>query len=298
MSGGTAGGATPGAGAAAGVDLHLHSTHSDGTLPVDEVVRTIAEAGLAGFALTDHDTTSGLAEAEAAARRHGLSFLPGAELSANEPGRSVHLLAFGFDREHPGLQDFLHRYREDRRRRARRIVELLQAAGVALTDQDVERQTGAAAPTRAHVARALVAGGHVSDLNAVFRLYLSRGCPAFVRKKETPPKLVFDQVHAAGGVVCVAHPGKVHGVDDVRRWAGEGLDGVEVVHPANKAAVQARMKAVADELGLLTCGGSDWHGPNTGRRSPGWAHVPARWMEAIRARTHFGRAARRNSVRQ
>ena len=259
-------------------------------------MRTVAEAGMVGFALTDHDTTSGLDAAEAAARRHGLRFLPGAELSANEPGKSVHLLSFGFDREDPGLQEFLRRYREDRRRRAGRIVELLRAAGVALTDEDVGRETGAAAPTRAHVARAMVAGGHVRDMNEAFGRYLSRGCPAFVRKKETPPKVVFDKVHAAGGVVCVAHPGRAHGVDDVRRWAGEGLDGVEVVHPANDAAVQSRMKALAGELGLLTCGGSDWHGPNTGRRGPGWAHVPERWMEAIGERTHFGRATRGCSV--
>ena len=279
-------------GASPGVDLHLHSTHSDGTLPPDEVARVVAEAGLAGFALTDHDTTAGLAEAEAAARRHGLRFLPGAELSANEPGRSVHVLAFGFDREHPGLQDFLRRYRADRHRRAQRIVELLRAAGVSLTEAEVTRQTGAAAPTRAHVARALVAEGHVADVNEAFARYLSRGCPAFVGKEPTPPRVVFEQVHAAGGVACIAHPGRVHGADDVRRWAREGLDGVEVVHPANNASVRSRMRALVDELGLLACGGSDWHGPNTGRRRPGWAHVPERWMEAIRARTHFGRASR------
>lgn len=285
------------AGASPGVDLHLHSTHSDGTLPPDEVARTVADAGLAGFALTDHDTTSGLDEAEAAARRYGLRFLPGAELSANEPGRSVHVLAFGFDREHAALQDFLRRYREDRHRRARRIVELLRAAGVSLTEGDVERETGAAAPTRAHVARALLAGGHVADINEAFERYLSRGCPAFVGKKPTPPRVVFEQVHAAGGVACIAHPGRVHGVDDVRRWAGEGLDGIEVVHPANNAVVRSRMRALADELGLLTCGGSDWHGPHTGRRArPGWAHVPARWMEAIRERTHVGRSSRDRTV--
>ena len=291
MTGGAGGRRASGTAAAPAVDLHLHSTHSDGTLPPAEVAQTVAEAGLAGFALTDHDTTSGLDEAEAAAEALGLRFLPGAELSANEPGRSVHLLAFGFDRRDPALRAFLRRYREDRRRRARRIVELLRAAGVPLTDQDVARQTGAAAPTRAHVARALLAGGHVSDVNEAFGRYLSPGCPAFVRKQETPPKKVFEQVHAAGGVVCVAHPGRVHGVDDIRRWAEEGMDGVEVVHPANDAAVQSRMKAVAAELGLLTTGGSDWHGPDTGRRAPGWAYVPLRWMEEIREGSRARRAA-------
>lgn len=281
-----AGGAAAGRGTGPCVDLHLHSTASDGTLAPADVARAVADAGLDGFSLTDHDTTQGLAEAEEAARALGLRFLPGAELSANEPGRSVHLLAYGFDVADSGLQAFLSRYREDRVRRAREIVERLQAAGAAVTWEDVELQTGVAAPTRAHVGRAVVACGAASDINEAFRRYLSRGCPAFVGKEPTPPKIVFDHVHAAGGVVCLAHPGRMHGEDDVRRWAGEGLDGVEVVHPANPPAVQSRMNALADELGLLRCGGSDWHGPDTGRRGvPGWAHVPMRWLEEIGRRS-------------
>lgn len=281
-----AGKTVPGPGTGPCVDLHMHSTASDGTVAPADVARAVAEVGLDGFALTDHDTTQGLAEAEEAARELGLRFLPGAELSANEPGRSVHLLAYGFDVADPGLQAFLSRYREDRERRAREIVELLQAAGAPVTWEDVKLQTGAAAPTRAHVGRAVVACGAASHINEAFRRYLSRGRPAFVGKEPTPPKVVFDRVHAAGGVVCLAHPGRALGEDDVRRWAGEGLDGVEVVHPANPPAVQSRMSALADELGLLRCGGSDWHGPDAGRRGvPGWAHVPMRWLEEIGRRS-------------
>ena len=286
MNAPVAGRTVPGPGTGPCVDLHMHSTASDGTVAPAEVARAVADAGLDGFALTDHDTTQGLAEAETAARELGLRFLPGAELSANEPGRSVHLLAYGFNTTDPDLLSFLSRYREDRVRRAREIVELLQAAGASVTWEDVELQTGAAAPTRAHVGRAVVACGAASDINEAFWRYLSRGRPAFVGKEPTPPKVVFDRVHAAGGVVCLAHPGTMHGEDDVRRWAGEGLDGVEVVHPANSPVVQSRMNALADELGLLRCGGSDWHGPDAGRRGvPGWAHVPMRWLEEIGRRS-------------
>lgn len=286
MSAPLAGKTVPGPGTGPCVDLHMHSTASDGTVAPADVARAVADAGLDGFALTDHDTTQGLAEAEAAARELGLRFLPGAELSANEPGRAVHLLAYGFDVADPGLQAFLSLYREDRERRAREIVELLQAAGAPVTWEDVKLQTGAAAPTRAHVGRAVVACGAASHINEAFRRYLSRGRPAFVGKEPTPPKVVFDRVHAAGGVVCLAHPGRTLGEDDVRRWAGEGLDGVEVVHPANPPAVQSRMSALADELGLLRCGGSDWHGPDAGRRGvPGWSHVPMRWLEEIGRRS-------------
>jgi predicted metal-dependent phosphoesterase TrpH len=264
------------------VDLHLHSTASDGTVSPTEVVARAAAAGLVGFSLTDHDTTSGLDEAEAEADRLGLRFLPGAELSATEPGRSVHLLAFGFDRSDGNLQVFLEQFDGDRRRRARAIVERLQELGVGIRYAEVESQAGRAAPTRAHVARALVEGAHVENIHRVFRQYLSRGQPAFVEKRDVPPKEVFDRVHAAGGVVILAHPGRVHGPDEVKRWAAEGLDGVEVMHPANRATTRSTMNAVAAELGLLRSGGSDWHGPSTHRKADvGAEPVPERWFDEI-----------------
>jgi predicted metal-dependent phosphoesterase TrpH len=224
----------------------------------------------------------GLDEAEGRAKELGLRFLPGAELSATEPGLSVHLLAFGFDRMDTGLQTFLERYDTDRRRRAREIVDRLADLGVGIVYADVEAQTGRAAPTRAHVARALVDGGHVESIHSVFRLYLSRGQPAFVEKREVPPRQVFDVVHAAGGVVVLAHPGNVHGVDDVRRWVAEGMDGVEVMHPANRETTRSTMNSVAAELGLLRSGGSDWHGPSTHRRADvGTEPVPEKWFDEI-----------------
>lgn len=263
------------------MDLHLHSTASDGTLSPVDVVRRAAETGLAGLSLTDHDTTAGVEEARAEAERQGLRFLVGAELSANEPGSSVHLLAFGFSPADGNLQGFFRRYDEDRRARGRAMVDRLCDLGVLITYEDVEVQHGAAAPTRAHVARALVAGDHVSREQEAFERYLSRGRPAFVEKRRVSPRDVFEMVHGAGGVVLLAHPGRTHGPDDVRRWADEGLDGVEVLHPANPPAVRSRMRALAAELGLLASGGSDCHGPGTRRPDLGTEAVPERWMDAI-----------------
>lgn len=267
------------------VDLHLHSTESDGTTSPADVVRRVAEAGLSGFSLTDHDTTSGLDEAEAAAREHGVRFLPGAELSATEPGRSVHLLSFGFDRASPALQTFLRLYDGDRRARARKMADRLCELGVAISYEDVEAQAGRAAPTRAHVARALVARGRVPDEARAFDRYLSRDRPAFVPKRPVAPREVFDIVHGAGGVVVLAHPGRHFGPDDVRALAAEGLDGVEVYHPSNSKTVRSRMRSVADELGLLKTGGSDWHGPGTRRDRLGFEPVPIDWMDEIARRT-------------
>lgn len=263
------------------VDLHLHSTASDGTLTPAAVVRRAAEAGLAGLSLTDHDTTAGIDEARGEAQRRGVAFVVGAELSANEPGSSVHLLAYGFDSADGNLQAFFTRYDEDRRARGRAMVDRLRAEGVELSYEDVEAQHGDAAPTRAHVARALVAGAHVSREEEAFERYLSRGGPAFVEKREVVPAEVFEVVHRAGGVVLLAHPGRMFGPRRVRRWAAEGLDGIEVFHPANSAATRSRLRALVKELGLLESGGSDFHGPGTRRSELGTEPVPARWMEEI-----------------
>ena len=274
------------------VDLHLHSTASDGTLPPADVVRRVAEAGLAGFSLTDHDTVDGLEEAARAAEELGLRFLPGAELSANEPDRSVHLLAFGFDPEDPDLQAFFRAYREDRVRRAKEIAERFRSLGVPLEYEAVRREAGRGVPTRAHVARALVREGLVPDERTVFGRFLSRGKPAFVEKRPTPPAEVFGKVHDAGGVAVLAHPGWTHGPEEIRRWAEQGLDGVEVLHPRNHPRVRRRLDQLADELGLLRSGGSDWHGPDDeGRPAIGSEPVPAAWMERIRARCREATAA-------
>lgn len=270
--------------AGATADLHMHSTASDGTLPPVEVVRRAVAVGLGGIALTDHDTVGGVEEAKAEADGHGLAFLPGAELSANEPGRSIHLLAYGFDPTDGNLLAFFEEYGDDRRRRARDIVTRLQGLGLGLHYEDVAEQAGAAAPTRAHVARALVHGGHVPSEEAVFRHYLSRGRPGYVEKRPTPPAEVIDRVHRAGGVVLLAHPGRTHGPAEVRRWAADGLDGVEIHHPNNPPGVRRRMAALVEELGLLRSGGSDWHGPGTRKFDLGGEMVPLEWMREIETR--------------
>lgn len=277
------------------VDLHLHSTASDGTVRPAEVVRACAERDLAGLALTDHDTVDGLAEAAEEADRLGLRFLMGAEFSANEPDRSVHVLGYGFDPEDPGLGDVFRSYRRDRVRRAREIAARFRSLGLPLEYEAVERVAGDGVPTRAHVARALVREGLVGGEQEVFDRYLARGGPAFVEKQPTPPSEVFAKIHAAGGVAVLAHPGWTHGPEEIRRWVAEGLDGVEVRHPTNGSRVRRRLESLAEELELLRTGGSDWHGPESDRRpQPGSQGVPMAWMEAIESRCsgHGSRAGR------
>lgn len=263
------------------VDLHLHSTASDGTTSPTEVVREAARQGVGGISLTDHDTTDGLEEASHEAAKAGIEFLPGAELSANEPGLSVHILAYGFRLDAPGIRRFFADYREARNLRARRIVERLQGLNVAIELGDVMNEAGDGVVTRAHIGRALVRVGAVPDQQTVFRRYLSRGGPAFVEKPPTPPGQVFSMVREAGGVTVLAHPGRTHRAGVIRRWAAEGLNGVEVLHPVNPPDVRHRLASLATELGLLRAGGSDWHGPDSARAELGSEQVPGEWMEQI-----------------
>lgn len=288
----TDGRATPGL-----ADLHMHSTASDGTLSPAALVDRVAERGLSGFSLTDHDSVEGLADARGAAERHGLRMLAGAELSANEPERSVHLLAYGIDPDSPQLQGFLADYREDRLRRAGEMVDRLHELGVPLELERVLQEAGEGVVTRAHVGRALYAEGLVGQYEEAFWRFLARGKPAFVEKRPTPPAKVFEVVRAAGGVTLLAHPGREHREEQIRRWAAEGLDGVEIRHPENRPSDRRRLDALRRELGLLRSGGSDWHGPEAGRGELGSEEVPMAWMDEIEDRCRERSGARSTGAR-
>jgi predicted metal-dependent phosphoesterase TrpH len=225
----------------------------------------------------------GVEEAAAEADRLGLDFLIGAELSANAPGRSIHILAYGFDPADPGMRSFFRDFRADRLRRVDDIVSRLQALGTGLTLDDVMARAGEGVPTRAHVGRALVGGGWVRDDQEAFNRYLARGKPAFVEKKPTPPDMVCDLVRRAGGVTILAHPGRDYTQAELARWMEDRFDGVEILHPRNDPAVRRTLEQLADERGLLRAGGSDWHGTASGA-PPGSQRVPAEWMQAIEKR--------------
>jgi len=265
------------------VDLHLHSTASDGVVSPTEIAREVASRGLRGFSLTDHDTVDGVEEAAAEADRLGLEFLVGAELSANAPGQSIHILAYGFDVTHPGMRAFFRDFRADRLRRVDEIVALLQALGAGLTLDDVMDEAAGGVPTRAHVGRALVNGGWVRDDHEAFNRYIARGKPAFVEKKPTPPELVCDLVRSAGGVTLLAHPGRDYTQAQLARWMDDSFDGLEIFHPRNNPGIRRSLEQLAEQKDLLRGGGSDWHGTSSGA-PPGSQRVPIEWMRAIEAR--------------
>ncbi|MFE5594840.1 PHP domain-containing protein [Streptomyces sp. NPDC056549] len=247
------------------IDLHTHSTASDGTDSPAELVRNAAAAGLDVVALTDHDTTRGHAEA-IAALPEGLTLVTGAELSCRMDGIGLHMLAYLFDAEEPALLAERELVRDDRVPRARAMVGKLQELGVPVTWEQVARIAGDGSVGRPHVAEALVELGVVPDVSGAFTPeWLADGGRAYVGKHELDPVDAIRLVKAAGGVTVFAHPlavkrGQVLSEESIARLAEAGLDGVEVDHMDHDEATRARLRGLAKELGLLTTGSSDYHG--------------------------------------
>ncbi|MGW0285481.1 PHP domain-containing protein [Streptomyces sp. NPDC003236] len=247
------------------IDLHCHSTASDGTDTPAELVRGAAAAGLDVVALTDHDTTRGYAEA-IAALPEGLTLVTGAELSCRVDGISLHMLAYLFDPEEPGLLAERELVRDDRVPRARGMVAKLNELGVPVTWEQVERIAAGGSVGRPHVATALVELGVVPTVGDAFtEEWLADGGRAYVEKHETDPFEAIRLVKGAGGVTVFAHPaaakrGRTVPESVIAELAAAGLDGLEVDHMDHDADARVRLRGLADELGLLVTGSSDYHG--------------------------------------
>jgi 3',5'-nucleoside bisphosphate phosphatase len=264
-------------GTTAFVDLHMHSTASDGSRAPAEVVRAAKRAALSAIALTDHDTVAGLAEARAVGAELGVRVVNGVELSAVEGDTETHLLGLHL-RDTSVLERGLAQLRDMRGRRAARIVELLQSQGVQITLDDVLLQAGSGAIGRPHVARALVADGWATDVRDAFDRYLGAGRPAYVAKDQLGMREAIAMVHDAGGLAVLAHPGPSGTRERVDALVALGLDGVEIRHPSHSPQDTARLRAIVDQLGLIPSGGSDWHGAADGPRTIGMMHVPIDWL--------------------
>ncbi len=247
------------------IDLHTHSTASDGTETPAELVRNAAAAGLDVVALTDHDTTRGHAEAIAAVP-DGLTLVTGAELSCRLDGVGLHMLAYLFDAEEPELLRERELVRDDRVPRAKGMVAKLQELGVPVTWEQVARIAGDGSVGRPHIAEALVELGVVSSVSDAFTPdWIADGGRAYVEKHELNPFDAIRLIKAAGGVAVFAHPlavkrGEVVPEIAIAELAAAGLDGIEVDHMDHDPDTRARLRGLAKELGLLTTGSSDYHG--------------------------------------
>jgi predicted metal-dependent phosphoesterase TrpH len=249
------------------IDLHTHSRVSDGTDSPAELVRQAVSARLDVVALTDHDTFDGLDEAVAEGERVGVQVVRGMELSCSRRGNSVHLLAYGVDPDEPALAAEMERVRGGRSDRLAPVLAKLGELGVPVTEAQVLTEVGGSPSVgRPHIADALVAAGHVRDRAEAFDRFLADGGPAHVPRYAIEVQHGIDLVHGAGGLAVLAHPwgrGREHVLPPelVAMLAAEHqLDGLEVDHQDHDADARHRLRRLADRLGLLATGSSDYHG--------------------------------------
>lgn len=248
------------------IDLHTHSTASDGTERPEVVMAQAARAGLEVVALTDHDTYAGWAPALVAAQRAGIALVPGVEVSCSHRGTSVHLLAYLVDPEHAGLRAELDHARESRATRVERMVERMSADGIPVTIDQVRAQAQAGATLgRPHIADALVESGVVRTRDEAFVSILRTGSPYYVSHYAPDPVRAVELVRAAGGVPVMAHPfahlrGRTVGDDVIEAMAAAGLAGLEAGHRDHDDRARAHARDLAARLGMFVTGSSDYHG--------------------------------------
>jgi 3',5'-nucleoside bisphosphate phosphatase len=243
------------------IDLHLHTTASDGLLTPEALVARAAEAGLTVFSITDHDTVGGLAPSRAAAARCGLRLVNGIEITAVEKERDIHVLGYFFDADSLHLSRFLETQRRDRMRRVGEMAVRLRDLGVAIDVAPLlARAEGGASVGRPAIADALVAAGHAADRTDAFARLLGRGRPAFVPRQGAAAAQVIGVIHQAGGIASLAHPALLELDDQIPALAAAGLDALEVWHSDHSAEHSAHYATLADRLQLAKSGGSDYHG--------------------------------------
>lgn len=264
-------------GASEYVDLQVHTTASDGILPPTKVVEAAAKAKLVAIALTDHDSIDGLEEAEAAGARLGVQIVAGVELAAHFDGNELHLLGLHLA-DRAAIAADLERFRQERVARAESIVGVLNTQGIPVTMEAVHAEAAGGAVGRPHVARALIAGGWVTDFREAFDRWLGWQKPAYVEKGKLTVPEATALVHRAGGLAVWAHPGEKATVEMLTRLRDVGLDAVEVLHPSHSQSLVERLYDRAERLDLLPSGGSDWHGSAEGPRKLGGQQVPYLWL--------------------
>jgi hypothetical protein len=243
------------------IDLHMHSTFSDGLCSPTELVNKAVAKNLAAISLTDHDCLDGVDEAIAAGRQSNVEVLSGVELSCEFKGRDLHILGYGVDPDHIEFQEMLQRFRDTRHKRGLKIIEKLNKLGIAIEPDDVIAKSGQGALGRPHIAAVLAENKFVSSPVEAFEKYIGEGGPAYVPKYKMSPPEAIRYIRTAGGLAFMAHPGIfLKNMDEMTKLLAEGFDGVEVYHPKHDAATVEALVEMAEREDLLISGGSDYHG--------------------------------------
>lgn len=274
------------------IDLHVHSTESDGTFTPEELITEAVNTGLSAIALTDHDTVSGVEKAQKAAIGQPIELVPGIELSTNYNGKEIHIVGLYIDIYNERLLKETAAYRACRDGRNEKMVEALQKEGFAITMKELVAENPDCVITRGNIARFLYGHGMISSTQEAFEKYIGDGCKCYVGRFKVSAQEAVSLIKEAGGIAILAHPLLYHLshaklMELVTELKAAGLDGIEAIYSTYTAGEEAHLKQFAEENGLLVSGGSDFHGTTkpsirlgTGR---GHLFVPYSVLEKIKA---------------
>ena len=240
-------------------DLHIHTNHSDGFYSPKEIVLKAKENNLDTISITDHDNLSAINEATEIGKEIGIEIISGVEISSDIRDKEVHILAYFIEPDNPEVERYLTFFREERKKRAVRILNKLRSIGIPISVEEVINKADSYAIGRPHIAHALLEGGFVSSYFEAFNKYIGNGCPAYEKKVHISPQSAFKIISDAGGLSFIAHPGNMQ--DDILKELIEaGVDGIEVYHPSHSPQHVKFYKGIVNEYFLLESGGSDFHG--------------------------------------
>ncbi len=268
------------------VDLHTHSTASDGIYSPARLLQLAHEAGLQALALTDHDTTGGIEEAATAAQQLSIDFIPGVELNTDVGKDEIHVLGYFLEYQRPAFQNILQVLRDARVLRGQRMVERLNEQGVHISWERV-REIAQGAVGRPHIAKALLEAGYVQSNGEAFEKYIGTGCPAYVPRYKLMPEDAIRLIASANGLPVIAHPIGLPGLTELRNWLPAlrvaGLVGVETYYGSYTTEEEQQIRHLADEYQLIPTGGSDYHGPGIHPTPLGGRYVPYEAVERLKA---------------
>jgi predicted metal-dependent phosphoesterase TrpH len=274
------------------VDLHTHTTASDGTLTPRQLVSEAAQRGLRVLAVTDHDSTEAIPDAlDEASRHRPLQVVPGVEINCDVEGAEVHILGYYLDYEASWFQDFCREQRQERRARVHRIADRLAELGMPIEPGEVLALVSEGSAGRPHVARAMVTRGYVKTVREAFDKYLGAGKPAYVPRKQLSPSDAVRLIRRAGGVPVLAHPGLAQRDEMIPSLIAAGLMGIECYYAEHSAPQTANYLELCRERDLVATGGSDFHGPKVRAATLGVPAVPMAAWEALKAKAVLASAS-------
>ncbi|MBN1348596.1 PHP domain-containing protein [candidate division KSB1 bacterium] len=265
------------------IDLHIHSDHSDGCFSPEKILATAKSRKLRAISITDHDNITGVRQAIQLAPAYGIEVIAGIELSVMHKGKDLHFLGYFIDTDHPDILSYVSFLREERLKRAKKIIEKLVRLGVRICLEEVMRKAGAASIGRVHIADILVEKGYAGHVYQAFDRYIGDYAPAAVPKAKIAPEDAMRMISNSGGLSFIAHPGVDIVPADLSEMAKSGLNGIETIHPRHSSAQQKYYSILASGLVLLESGGSDCHGDRIGNAMIGRLNVPYSFVEAMKA---------------